>query len=286
MARIRTIKPEFPQSESMGRVSRDARLLFVMLWTICDDHGRTRAHSRMLASLLFPYDEDAGEGVKKWLEELEDEGCIRLYEVSGSQYLEVCNWKTHQRIDKPSKPQFPGVSDEAPEHSRVSRERSSEEGKGKEGKGREQGISSSLRSEDLSAPLALTPDPPPPADLKASRTARIRQIAEEAQEAYNRILAKPNGLLTACTVLNAPRLRSVEKSLPTARAICKALYGSERITAEFWQAYFETADTDDFHAGRKSGGPGHENWLPDFEFLLRESVMAKLFDRAMTEQAA
>ena len=49
MARIRTIKPEFPQSESMGRVSRDARLLFVQLWCICDDHGRTRAASRMLA---------------------------------------------------------------------------------------------------------------------------------------------------------------------------------------------------------------------------------------------
>jgi len=44
MARIRTIKPEFPHSESMGRVSRDARLLFVMLFTIVDDEGRARRH--------------------------------------------------------------------------------------------------------------------------------------------------------------------------------------------------------------------------------------------------
>jgi hypothetical protein len=28
MERIRMIKPEFPQSEAMGRVSRDARLLY------------------------------------------------------------------------------------------------------------------------------------------------------------------------------------------------------------------------------------------------------------------
>ena len=62
MARIRTIKPEFPQSESMGRVSRDARLCFVMLWTIADDSGRLRGNSRMLASLLFPYDDDAKVG--------------------------------------------------------------------------------------------------------------------------------------------------------------------------------------------------------------------------------
>lgn len=34
MARIRSIKPEFPQSESIGKLSRDARPLFVLLWTI------------------------------------------------------------------------------------------------------------------------------------------------------------------------------------------------------------------------------------------------------------
>jgi hypothetical protein len=125
MARIRTIKPEFPQSESMGRVSRDSRLLFVMLWTICDDHGRTRAHSRMLASLLFPYDEDAGEGIKVWLQELEEQGCIKLYEVDGAQYLQVVNWTSHQKIDRPSRPLFPGLSDATREGSRGPREGSS-----------------------------------------------------------------------------------------------------------------------------------------------------------------
>ena len=59
MARIRTIKPEFPHSESMGRVSREARLCFILLWTIADDAGRLRGNSRMLASLLYPYDDDA-----------------------------------------------------------------------------------------------------------------------------------------------------------------------------------------------------------------------------------
>ena len=45
MGRIRTIKPEFPQSESMGRVSRDARLTFILLWTMADDAGRLRSCS-------------------------------------------------------------------------------------------------------------------------------------------------------------------------------------------------------------------------------------------------
>ena len=111
MARIRTIKPEFPQSESMGRLSRDARLLFVNLWTICDDEGRTRGNSRMLASLLFPYDDDAPALIEGWLCSLEEEGCIVRYVVDGSTYLQIRNWLNHQKIDKPSKSKLPAFDE-------------------------------------------------------------------------------------------------------------------------------------------------------------------------------
>lgn len=107
MARIRTIKPEFPQSESMGRVSREARLCFIMLWTVVDDAGRTRASSRMLASLLYPYDEDAGSLMDGWLEELEREHCVVRYSLEGNSYLEISKWLNHQKIDKPSVSRLP-----------------------------------------------------------------------------------------------------------------------------------------------------------------------------------
>jgi hypothetical protein len=111
MARIRTLKPEFPQSESMGRVSRDARLLFILIWTLCDDAGRTRAASRMLASLLYPYDDDAPKKIDGWLAELEREGCIVRYQVEGATYLQVCNWLNHQKIDKPSASKIPSFDE-------------------------------------------------------------------------------------------------------------------------------------------------------------------------------
>ena len=136
MARIRTIKPEFPQSESMGRVSREARLCFILLWTICDDSGRTRASSRMLASLLYPYDEDAGKRIDGWLTELETENCIVRYEIDGNTYLEVRNWLNHQRIDKPSASKIPPFVESSRILANI-RESSCEEGKGKERKGRE-----------------------------------------------------------------------------------------------------------------------------------------------------
>jgi hypothetical protein len=136
MARIRTIKPEFPQSESMGRVSREARLCFILVWTICDDSGRARASSRMLASLLYPYDEDAGKRIDGWLAELERENCIVRYEAEGNTYLEVRNWLNHQRIDKPSASKIPPFEESSRILANV-RESSCEEGKGREGKGRE-----------------------------------------------------------------------------------------------------------------------------------------------------
>jgi hypothetical protein len=111
MARIRTIKPEFPQSESIGRLSRNARLLYVNLITTVDDAGRARGSSRMLASLLYPYDNDAPGLIEDWIQELEQEGCARRYEFEGSTYLDLPNFLKHQKIDKPSQSRLPKFED-------------------------------------------------------------------------------------------------------------------------------------------------------------------------------
>jgi hypothetical protein len=107
MARIRTIKPEFVESESIGKLSRDARLLFIQLWTFVDDAGRARASSRLLASRLYPYDTDAPKLIGHWLEELELGGHIRMYEIEGDQYLDIPKWLKHQKIDHASKSRLP-----------------------------------------------------------------------------------------------------------------------------------------------------------------------------------
>lgn len=162
MARIRTIKPEFPQSESMGRVSREARLCFILLWTLSDDSGRLRGSSRMLASLLFPYDDDAPALMPGWLAELDREDCVRMYQTGGSTYIEVANWLSHQKIDKPSPSKFPPFD----ESSRIlanPREGSSED-QGPRTKDQGPG------TKEGSAALAVASDPPlkPASGVKGS----------------------------------------------------------------------------------------------------------------------
>lgn len=183
MGRIRTIKPEFPQSESMGRISREARLLFILLWTICDDSGRTRGASRMLASLLFPYDDDAPGMMNLWLRELEQEGCIVRYEVDGLTYIQTVKWALHQKIDKPSKSKFPPP----PEGSLLPREASRSLGVGSRTKdqGRDQGED---QGEDHGPP-------PPPAAAATQLTGwtgtELTPQARSHFEAFRRAHRRP-----------------------------------------------------------------------------------------------
>ena len=95
----------------MGRVSRDARLTFIELWTLADDEGRLRGNSRMLASLLFPYDDDAKDLIDGWLRELESEDCLTRYKIGGDSYIQISNWLIHQKIDKPSKSKIPAFDE-------------------------------------------------------------------------------------------------------------------------------------------------------------------------------
>lgn len=61
----------------------------------------------MLASLLYPYDDDAKKHIESWLSELHKESCITRYEIDGDQYIQLNKWLQHQKIDKPSPSKIP-----------------------------------------------------------------------------------------------------------------------------------------------------------------------------------
>lgn len=151
----------------MSRVGRDARLVFVGLWSLADDEGRFRADPRFVAGQILPYDADGLGTIKKALAELEREGCVQLYGANGSHYGFVTGWKAHQKIDRPSQsrlPQPPEKSLANPrEESTKPREASCEEGMGMEQggeQGMEQGVQPPMKS-DGRTPFVIAP---PPAD--------------------------------------------------------------------------------------------------------------------------
>lgn len=100
MARIRSVKPEFWADPDLARLSRDARLLYVGLWNIADEHARILGDFRYIKGQLFPYDDDLGPlDVDELLEELHKHGRVHRYSVAGNAYLFLPNLGRHQRLE-------------------------------------------------------------------------------------------------------------------------------------------------------------------------------------------
>lgn len=108
--RIRTVKPEAWHDEKVGRLSRDARLLFIVLITFADDDGRFRALPSAILGHGYPYDSDAGRKIDKWLAELAAESLIELYTVESLPYGRFPQWARHQRVNRATPSQLPAPS--------------------------------------------------------------------------------------------------------------------------------------------------------------------------------
>jgi len=115
--RIRTIKPEFWTSEDVASLPWEYRLLFIGLWSYVDDNGVGRDVDRLIASSLFPLEEDPRDTlatVSRGLLWLDGQGLITRYTVDGRPFLHIAAWDKHQRIDKPNKKRYePPTSENA-----------------------------------------------------------------------------------------------------------------------------------------------------------------------------
>lgn len=158
MARIRTIKPEFWQNESLAKVSLHAKLLAIALLNHADDEGFFLANAALVRAACFPFDDDS-KNVLGSLQELSRIGYIEVRECGDKTVGVVCKFAAHQRIDKPQKSKLktifaeefidsrniPGTFQESSENApRRNREQGT-------GKGKEQG-------EEVETKLSLSPE--------------------------------------------------------------------------------------------------------------------------------
>lgn len=211
MPRIRSIKPVFFKSDDVAALPLRARLLWIGLWTQCDDHGRYKDSVRLIKGDLWSLDDVSLRDIEEDLSILEAQRRLVRYEVDGKSYLAVVNWHAHQAINRPGKPKYPapptplGSSDPDDEnhcdicakpgtgtllptsvdaHGALTAD-SRQEGKGKEGKGG-----------DARAGVSVSPQPPPrcprhinnpdPPDCGKCADARRALKRWEAEDAHRR----------------------------------------------------------------------------------------------------
>lgn len=105
MARMRSIKPEFFADQDLAEElpNRDARLLYIGLWGLADEHGRLRGDARSIKGQVFAYDDDLTPAViDKLIDMLAETGRAVRYRVEKATYLYLPKLAEHQRLE-PSK---------------------------------------------------------------------------------------------------------------------------------------------------------------------------------------
>lgn len=113
MARIRTIKPGFWTDEKLSQLSPLVRLTFLgLISAMADDAGRCKGEVRLVKAAVWPLDDDVStKAIASHLAQLARAKRIVLYDVEGARYIQIVNWKRHQRIDKPRPSELPAPPD-------------------------------------------------------------------------------------------------------------------------------------------------------------------------------
>ena len=95
MSRIRTIKPDFFLHDELAELTPLNRLLFIGMWTLADCEGRLEDRPKRIRAQLHPYDDGDTDAM---LQSLHDRNFITRYSVGGVGYIEINNFKKHQRL--------------------------------------------------------------------------------------------------------------------------------------------------------------------------------------------
>ena len=109
----RLIKESICTSDKINALSDFHFRLWAHLITYVDDYGRGDARPAIIKGRCFPLRDDVdASDIAFGLEELANNGCIRLYQVNGEPFLCFPNWNLHQTIrNKKSKYPEPPADD-------------------------------------------------------------------------------------------------------------------------------------------------------------------------------
>ena len=99
MPRNRMIKPDFWIDEKLSEVSRDARLLYIGLWSFSYDNGVQEYNPRKIKAQIFPYD---NLDIEILLNELIGKFVTIYDNKNGKKLLYINNFNKHQVINRPS----------------------------------------------------------------------------------------------------------------------------------------------------------------------------------------
>jgi len=249
------VKPKFWDDEKLAKVSRDARLLFIGLWSNSDDYGVVKGHPAWLKNRIFPYDEIPLADFDGWLAKLAAIRVIVSFLHNGERYFHIRNFCRHQTINRP-----PGMRNPAPPETQPVT------AGGPGAPDHAQGIASA-ETEDLSPQGALTQGP----DIEAGGI-------QEGSGRPHGVLSEPSvnahGALTAQTETETETEGKEKPKRGCGGKTKPASAGVRERFARFWKAYPK----------KRSKGQAERVFYridPDEQLL---ATMIATIERAMTSE--
>jgi hypothetical protein len=113
--RLRSIFPTLWQNEDFAALSWDARFMLMGLWSYADDEGRGLDKVALIAAALFPFDVQRDPRktfarVSAAVDELAAAGRVIRYQVDGTSYIQIADWRSSQKPQRPTPSRFPTPS--------------------------------------------------------------------------------------------------------------------------------------------------------------------------------
>lgn len=102
MARTRGLKPDFFKDEDLACLPFEARLVFAGLLGLADREGRLEYRPKRIKVEIMPFDDVDIDAICRRLADpkiphRDGKKFITIYQADGELYIEICNFKKHQR---------------------------------------------------------------------------------------------------------------------------------------------------------------------------------------------
>nr|HPK41186.1 hypothetical protein [Candidatus Cloacimonadota bacterium] len=98
MSHKRMVYSDMFEDDEIGTLPREARLLWVgLIVALADDQGRILDNLSLIKNKAFVFDPDISiDDIAKWLDMLENIGCIYRYKKDGKDLIQIVKWWDYQ----------------------------------------------------------------------------------------------------------------------------------------------------------------------------------------------
>lgn len=127
-------------------------------------------------------------------------------------------------------------------------------------------------------------DPTPPVSSQQSEKKKAKACASPVSEAPPRNDPIPYQRIADLYNQTMRLLPKVAKVNSTRKTLIRRAWedGEERKSLDFWTAYFEECEASNFLNGKGPYTNGHENWRPDFDYLMQGKTILRTYEKALT----